>query len=417
MSASRTITMKSIPRNLLGCALAIAGCLTVSDTRAQVQKTDKPIGVKPAQVGPPAPPRQAPKVQRPKRGPAPNTWFKETRLDLGTFIEGETAVGTFRFTNPHEETHRLSNIAPNCQCAKAKLVVGDRSYVIENDPTPHTIYRVEGEDEKTDRVKVKHIAVAPGEEGYVEIHLSLKGIKGSKEAHIAMRTTDKKLPMTTVSATARGVTFFRVVPPDINLNKMTWDEKRDFSFEISSDIRADFEVTQVEPTVDALKVTKKEKIDRNGRTVWKIEGTYGPDANVRSGGGLLKVHTDVKDPKNRRGKVKDVRVIAVVEGPLTVRPGSFLPLGRVKRAKGVTKVVEFEPNGDFDLQFKNVEITNLSVDKKWVTLGTSKEGKILKLELNIKPGAPRRLIRGDIKVELNHPAVKEKSLQFNGFVR
>lgn len=397
------------PTTQIGIAFAIAAFVSISAPATAQVKTDA------TEIGPVAPPKLRPNGAQ--KGPSPNSWFERTRVDLGTFIEGEVGVGKFPFKNPSSESHRISHLQPNCQCAKAQVVVGGRRYVVENDPVPQTIYRLETVDGKDERTKVKHIVVAGGESGHVEVHLDLKGIKGQKEAFVSMRTSDEKLPMTTVTARAKGVAFFKVVPPDVNLNKMTWDEKREFSFEISSDVQADFEVTEVDSTNEELVVTAKTKSMRGDRAVWRIDGRYGPNVSPRGGGGVLKVKTNVKNPKNNVFKTKDVRVIAMVEGPMTVRPGTFLPLGRIKRKVGASKVVEFEPNGQFDLQFEGVELENLSVDKKWVSVATSKEGKVLKLELKVEPGAPRRLIRGDIKVTLNHPAVKEKALQFNGFVR
>lgn len=409
-----------------GLALVVAVSLPCAGLSSQNDGVTAPIDVKPGKTVPstgnqepigPAPAPQQGKVKvQPPRATGPNAWFETTSVNLGTFLEGETGIAKFPFVNPRDVTHQIRNIQPNCQCAKARIVVGDREYLVENDPTPHTIKRVETIKGREEKQVVKHIAVGAGESGFVEMHLSLKGIKGPKKAFISMRTTDDQLRNIHVTAEARGVTFFKIVPPEINLNKMTWDEKREFSFEVSSDVKPTFEIVGVESTNESLVVTSQRQFVREGQSVWKIEGTYGPNTGNFGAGGVLKLKTDIVGT-NDQPKIADVRVIAIVEGPMTVRPGTFLPFGRVKRKEGASKVVEFVPNGDFDLDFTDVHIEGLTVDEKWVKIDTSKEGRTLKLELTILPDAPRRLIRGDIKVGLNHPAEKEKSIQFNGFVR
>lgn len=406
---------------LAGAALFVSPAL-----RAQAEKADQPVKVRSADLKQvpkpfgPVPGKGAPKAgkfqDKGPFGPEPNAWFKATKIDLGTYLEGETASGKFEFTNPTEETVRLSNLSPNCQCAKAKLYVGEREYWIENQPAPQTIVRIEGEGKELKKTQVKHVAVAPGESGYVQIDMSLKGIKGRKEAYVSMRTTDPNMLVGTVTARATGLEYFRTTPRDINLNKMAWSETREWSFELASDVEADFEVTKVSTSADALKVTEQKKLERGGRAVWRISGTYGPDIDPRAGGGNVKVFTNLKD---KRGAMmaKDMRIIAVITGPLTVRPGTFLPFGRIKRKEGASRVVEFEANDKFDLAVESVELANLSVDEKFVSVETTKEEGILKVEIKVHPDAPRGLARGDVTVKLNHPAIPEKALQFNGFVR
>ena len=416
--------MKHAALASLLAASIVMPCSAQTGGKAEKTEVDGQIKVQPSEVTPatraggqgPIGPNLP--VKKKDSGPTPpNAWFAKTRENLGTFIEGETGVARFDFVNPNSETHQLTNIQPNCQCAKAKLFVGGREYSVENDPAPHTLYRIDHVDGKELKQKVKHVAVGANEKGYVEIHLSLKGIRGPKRAYISMRTTDPKLKMLTISAEARGVTFFKVVPPEVNLNKMSWDEEREFSFEISSEVKPSFAITDVEPSNEAITILDTSSVVREGQTVWTVRGKYTPTSGNFAGGGALKLHTDIDGPKEGENRAADVRVLAVVEGPMTLRPGTFIPFGRVKRKEGASKTIEIVPNGAFELDFTEVEVTNLTVDKKWVELKTSKDGRILKLDIVIKPNAPRRLIRGDIKVGLNHPAEKEKAIQFNGFVR
>ena len=126
---------------------------------------------------------------------------------------------------------------------------------------------------------------------------------------------------------------------------------------------------------------------------------------------MITFDTDVQNRKVQ------LRVMAWVQGPLEVRPGGFVPFGLIRQGEGMTKEIEFEPTDDFDLQIESVKLSNLTIDEDLVQVSTSKVGKVCKLAITISPDAPRRLVRGDVRVELNHPAAKVQEIQFNGFVR
>lgn len=338
-------------------------------------------------------------------------WFEQPEIDLGTHLEGEIAKGRWEFTNPTGETKRLTHLQASCTCAKAVVHVGGARYVLENQPHPNSIYRVDDVEGAEVKEHVEAIPVEAGEEGSIEFHIDLRGVNGVKEATVVIQTDDEKNRVLTVKAKATATQFFLVMPPEINLNKMNWKEQRQFTARITSPIQPDFELTGIgEPLPDQMKVEYRKEM-RDGAATWIVDGTYGPNVDPNAGGGVITFDTDVQNRKVQ------LRVMAWVQGPLEVRPGGFVPFGLIRQGEGMTKEIEFEPTDDFDLQIESVKLSNLTIDENLVQVSTSKTGKVCKLSITISPDAPRRLVRGDVRVELNHPAAKVQEIQFNGFVR
>ena len=341
----------------------------------------------------------------------PNDWVKEQNIDLGTHLEGEIARGSWHFKNPTDQAQQIKSFQPSCTCSKVVVRLGSRIYRIENQPRPHTIYRVEKDANGVEQKEmVESVPIGPTEEGTIDLEVDLHNVSGVKEASATIHTSDEKNRMLTLKAKAVATQFFRISPPEINLSKMNWQDTKDFTVRITSPIQKDFEVTGYDPLPDKMQVSYRKEIN-DGEAVWIVEGKYGPGVDPKAGGGIINLKTNVQD------KSVQVRVIAWVEGPLNIRPGSFVPLGRIAKGVGAKKDIEIEPTDDFDLKVEKVELQNLTIDEKLVTVTPHKDGKILKLTLEISPDAPVRLIRGDIVVHLNHPALQVQEFQFNGFVR
>ncbi|MBK8977956.1 MAG: hypothetical protein IPM29_18775 [Planctomycetes bacterium] len=343
--------------------------------------------------------------------PGGNSWFSTTELDFGRHLEGEVATGRFDFHNPHDQAHQFRGFQPSCTCSKAVVHLGDVSYSIENNPQPNTIFRTtKNADGSTARERVDVVPIGAGESGYVEVQVDLRGVVGPKEATITIMTSDATLPTIVLKGKAVAMQFFRLVPPEVNLNRMSWKEERHFSVQITSPMQPDFEITGHGTLPDRMQI-QMAKEEKDGAAIWTIEGVYGPNVDPSAGGGIVELFTNVE------GRKIPLRVMAWVEGPLEVRPSTFIPFGRIRQGEGASKTVEFEATDDFDLQIESVEFRNLSVEESLVTAVTSKDGKVCKLEIRISPEVSRRLVRGDVIVRLNHPAAEVKELQFNGYVR
>lgn len=344
-------------------------------------------------------------------GDAPRPWVQQPEIDLGTHLEGEVAKGRWDFKNPDDAPHEFKHLQPSCTCSKAVVHVGGARFVLENQPRPNSIYRVEETDGGEVKELVEAVPIGPGEEGYIDFEVDLRGVNGKKEASVVVQTDDEQNRVINLKATATATQFFLVMPAEINLNKMSWKEQRQFSARITSPIQPDFEITGVQkPLPDQMKVEYRKEL-RDGAATWIVEGTYGPNVDPRAGGGIVTFDTNVQ---NRQVQL---RVMAWIEGPLDVRPGGFVAFGLIRKGEGASKTVEFEPNDDFDLQIEDVKLDNLTIDEDLVSIETSKDGKVCKLKITISPDSPRRLVRGDVTVKLNHPAAQVQELQFNGFVR
>lgn len=347
------------------------------------------------------------------KNPEPNDWFEATRLNLGTYYQDESAVGKFKFKNPRAVEQRITNVHQSCACSKAMVNVGARTYAITNEPVPHSIWRITKKADGTeDRERVSFIALAPEESGEIEVHMAMSGIQGDKDATIDVTTSDEKLPAAKLLFRATGAVFFVIDPPEWHLNEMTWSDKREFRFEISSPLEKDWDIKAMEPIVAKKMDVTYEKEVRGDKTFWIVKGTYGPGVDERDGGGTITFKTSIRD------KTVTCRVSAMVKGPLEMKPGGFLNLGVILAGKGKSEKITLTPNGEFDLQATKLELERSNVETNQVQFTTSKDQNSLVIQLNVSPDVKRNTpVRGTLKIHLNHPACPLKEVQFTGFVR
>ncbi len=394
---------KLLPIVLAGLALSFFS----NAVRAQGEEAKASV-LQPAAPAAPAGPAVGSPAMAPNGG---NSWFPVVEQDLGTHFNHDTAVGRFPFKNPNKKAIEWRTLIGSCQCSKALITVGDRRYRFTNKPQANTILRVTQAADGEHEERVSQIEVGPEEAGEIEVHMELGGVAGSRQATLDIHTTDEQLPMCKLKWHAVGAQVFVVSPQDVNLNQMVWNEKREFTVTVTSPLQRDFNITGYENADTDFAVTY-EKALSEGMATWTIKGTYGPHSADVVGGGVLKFNTDIQGQP-----ALTVRVSASIQGPLEVKPGSFLTLGMIHRGTGRTERVTFEPNDGTDLDATEIRFERLTMDAKFVTFHKSKDGNKLIVELEVSKDAPTGLLRGDLVVELNHPAIKEKKILFNGFVR
>jgi hypothetical protein len=404
---------------LLSALLAGLAATLTSDLRAQAQPEHpieqvphKEMPVKVAPVGelkqvPISPQAPGVPVLDPQRG---NTWFPSVELDLGTHFNHDTAVGKFTFKNPTGQKVDWKSIVGSCQCTSATITVGDRLYRYSKKPEG-AILRVTKQGNKEVEERVSQIEVGADEGGEIEVHMEMGGQAGAKQATMDIHTTDPQLPMIRLKWQAIGAQVFVISPADVNLNQMVWNEKRDFTVTVQSPIQRDFEITRHDDAGKEFTVAYTKELNE-GTATWTIAGTYSPQSADAVGGGQLKFYTDVQG-----GQSFTVRVSAAIQGPLEVKPGTFLALGMIRRGKVHTERIVFEPNDGTDLDAVDMRLEKLTIDPKYVVVRKSKDGKKLVVEFDVVADAPTGLLRGDLVVDLNHPAIKSKTILFNGFVR
>ena len=135
-----------------------------------------------------------------------------------------------------------------------------------------------------------------------------------------IHSTDPTLPQSKLTFRAQGAKLFALSPKEVNLNKMSWNDQREFSVTVSSPLQKDWQIVGMDEADDAFDISW-EKSQVGDRTQWTIKGKYGPLENGQPGGGVLRFRTDVNG-----AATFDVRVLAYVTGPLDVKPGGFLTL-------------------------------------------------------------------------------------------
>jgi hypothetical protein len=352
--------------------------------------------------------RQA--VQQPGKS-AGNPWFPVTEIDLGTYFGEGEASGTFEWKNPTDQAIEWSNLTGSCQCIRAVIRVADRVYQLRPKQANPLVRITRDASGREESEPVAKIAIGGGESGVVEVHLDMHGITGPKMATLDIHMTDPALPQTKLRWNAIGAQLFSISPAEVQLNKMTWSESREFVVTVTSPLKKDFNITGMDAADKAFEVSY-EKAMNGELAVWTIKGKYGPVGEDTAGGGVLRFQTDVND-----STPFTVRVMAFVQGPLEVKPGGFLTLGMIRQGTALHKEVVFEPNDGSSLDLTGYHFERLRGDEQWLKVTSSKDGNKLVVDFAVLEGAPAGLLKGDLVVELNHPLVKEKRIMFNGYVR
>ena len=343
-----------------------------------------------------------------------NSWFPVTVRELGTFYGSGEAIGQFEFSNPQDTPVDWVSLTPSCQCASAEITLGekgDRVYRVIAKPQKRLVRvtRVPGQPEKLENVA--KITIGPKERGRVVTRLDMNKITGGKHATLDIHGTDPVEPHTKLTFRATGAQLFSVSPKEINLNKMSWNETREFTVTVSSVMEKDWEILSVDKPSDAFNV-KWDKVQNGEYTSYRISGTYGPVSSEVAGGGMLKFRTNMKN-----GASFNVRVLAFVQGPLEVKPGGFLTLGLIRKGKPVKKSITFTPNDGTDLKAVELLFEKMTLKPEFVSVTQRKDGDKLVVELTVADNAPKGLVKGELVVKLNHPLITEKRVMFNGFVR
>lgn len=416
---------------LIHCLAVTANLLVVPALVAQHEGARKPVAEKPAAVKPVVESGEKFEVSKaklvdgavpiPVQHPTPgggdlqatgrNTWFEVLTRDLGTFYGSGEAHGEFPFENPNDSEVEWISLTPSCQCTSADITVGDRHYRLLN--KPKRLVRVTqdpGQPEKLENVA--KILVGPHESGKVETHLDMHNITGGKHATLDIHSTDANEPHTKLTFRATGAQLFTISPKEINLNKMTWNETREFTVTVMSPMQKDWSILRMDDAGKAFDVKWERAENQGGNTAWTITGKYGPVDSEVGGGGVLHFHTDVNG-----GGSFQVRVLAFVQGPLEVKPGGFLTLGLIRHGNALTKEITFEPNDGVDLQVENLEFQKTTLSTEFLHATSRKDGANLIVEMSVDETAPKGLVKGELVIKLNHPLVPEKRIMFNGFVR
>ena len=340
-----------------------------------------------------------------------NPWFPVVERDLGTRFSHESATGHFEFKNPKSTAVTWKHMSGSCQCSRAIIRIGDRRYELNKGANGNALTRVIEKEGGTESELVTQIEIGPGESGEVEVHIELNGVQGPRQATLDIHTTDPDTPMIKLKWQAVGAQLFVISPNEVHLNEMVWNERREFTVTVTSPVAKDFNITRMDDAGKDFTVDYRKELT-DGVARWTIAGAYSPSSGDTLGGGVLKFYTDLENEPSFL-----VRVAAVVKGPLEIKPGTFLSLGMVRQGKAKTEKIVFQSNDGTALDAEEISFERLSVDAKFVVAKKTQEGNNLVIELEISGDAPKGLLRGDMVVQLNHPAIKRKKILFNGYIR
>lgn len=345
--------------------------------------------------------------EKPAPPSTPSRWFSQTSRTITPEAGSRLVVAQFPFRSPLAERVEWREFAASCACSHLEFVLGDRRYWLK--PKPRELVQLVGEGEEVRRVPVDAVPVLAGEAGTVEVHIEMKD-SVKRGVQVDIHTGDAEEPHVRLSVAVEQVADFVVTPAEVMLGDMTPTEQREFSVTVTSPTHKDFAVEAADQGLPGFRV-RCEKALQQGIATWTIRGSYGPIASGKGGGGLLKFRTDVPSTP-----MFTVPVRANVAEPVEVTPG-FVAFGTIRQADGKTVRVRFHANDGTDLQASAAALENLTVPAEGVQSTIAKDGKDVVVDLVVPAGALRGLLRGDLVVTLNHAAVAQKRVLFNGFVR
>lgn len=381
----------------LAAALAAQAAETESNAPPATSKAGRPVTPNPA--------RRTPTALRP---PA-SDWFPTTLKTIRGDEAGDQVKGDFAFRNPRDHAVQWRKVSASCACSHVEVRVGERRYRLR--PKPLEIHElVATEDGKVDRRPVEEIPIAAGESGVLEIHADLRGKPGRKVLTVDVHSTDADEHQSRLRLDVQRDAAIVVSPASIQLGVMGRDERRDFSFLVRSPSRRDFRIDLVGPPPKGMTI-EPERTQQDGRTVWRVRGTYGPIAKGAGQGGTLKFATDIPAMTGF-----SVRIDADVRDLVTVSPG-FLSLGRISKKNGKRTEVVFRATDGTDLAVEALQVVGATAAAKQIQTNVKKTAQGVTVELIAPPGLPGGLLKGELQVSLNHPKITSKTVVFNGFVR
>ncbi|MCB9871344.1 MAG: hypothetical protein H6837_15925 [Planctomycetes bacterium] len=343
----------------------------------------------------------------------PNSWFDRTRLSLGTVSNEKTVTGRFTFRNPTGKTVRFTGVRGACDCASAVLVVGNQRFEAPAKPKGK-LYRIELGDaasgKPAKRTEVTFLDVPAGGTGYVVTETKVENLEGPLSSSLEITTTDPGMPQVMLVWAVTGVRKFLITPPELRLGKLRWDETRSFQFRVQSKLRPEFHLTRPQELPHYVTLTRFERVVEAGKPSWLIEGSFGPNADPRAGGTILTVTTDHREELQ-------LKILAEISVGVTVKPGTFLSLGRIDRAKGRTFDITLTAP-KVPMKLVRWHFNRLSIDQKFVKVTSKRTGDDLVVSVTIAPNAEGKLLlRGELQLSLDHPAMRECKIGFNGILR
>lgn len=339
---------------------------------------------------------------------AASPWFAATHADLG--VGSGVVRGTLEFRNPQGHAVVWRGLTGNCACSKATVHVGGGRYELRHQPVANQLVRIEPPAEGPEQVvPVAEIPIPAGAAGRVEVELNLNGIVGTKQALLDIHTDDPAMPHARLTFAATAAARFQVSPPEVPLGSMRWDETRAFEVTVVADA-VDWRILRMEDVPAGKATWTRSTVD--GRTAWTIHGSYGPLTAQQAGATQWTFHTDLDG-----GATFEVRLLAEVVQPISVRPGKFLGLGLVAPGAVVEREFTLAASDGKDLRATSVGFASLSLPASAATATIRQDGAQVVVTVRITAPSSRGRVQGDVVVALDHPVVPEQRIPFQGFVR
>ncbi len=379
-----------VAASLLGLPLAVA------------QDPAKPAPATPAT----APGAQQPTPQTPPAAPAgdaPEIYSPEKDADLGEIIQGEIKKHVFIVGNRGKADLQIFRVNPTCGCTIAHVKTSDG---VLHDPKT----QVEGTTLCT---------LKPGETCEVQTDFNSTGQPPHKlEKTIVVISSDNKQPALQLTMHIDIQKVVSVEPNPVQFGEVTRGAASKQTTYIKLLKVEDVTITGFLDKPDYIEATWEKGTAPDGTPALKVDITLTDKAPTGYVTADLKAQTN-----NAKLATIPIQVYAQVRSEVTFDTGNSiskerLDFGVLTAGTEVTKEILIK-NGNPAIPYvlKDVEVDSQYKSSLKVEMETIEAGVSYKVKVTTLKDLTARFFRGTLKFNADHPDLKGKTIDFNGWVK
>lgn len=377
--------------------LSIAALLTGS-ALAQAPATPEP-----ATPAPPAVPGTPGATQVDPNAPQPEIYSEEPIAELGEIMQGEIKHHVFVVGNRGKAPLDIFRVNPTCGCTIAHVKLANGQLV----------------DPKTLPEGTKICTLGPGEKCEVETDFNSTGQQPHKlEKTIVVISSDNKNPALQLTMRVDIQKVVSVEPNPVQFGEITRGAKATQRAWIKLLKAENVEITGFQDKPEFLDVKWEKATAPDGVPAIALDITLKDDAPT----GYI-TNQLVATTNHPKIATVQIQIYAQIRSEVTFDTGN--PISKERLDFGVLdagKVTEKEitiQNGNPAVPYKvtSIEVDSAYKDNIKAELLTVKEGETYKVKVTTDDKLTARFFRGQIKIKADHPDLKEKAIDFHGWVK
>lgn len=323
-----------------------------------------------------------------------------TSYNFGEILSGEVIKRQIVLRNLGKATLLLKKIEFTCGCTIPKIVLSSGREVVPELTETGT-----------------YVELEPDEWAEVKLEFQTIGRFGNVKHRMDIYTNDPEGQVRHIPILAKVNRAFVMDPPRVEFGLLDKKEQKSIDVRVKSEGVGDFKITGVDELPPFMNWSVK-KIDEGGVPASLLTLTYKGGAKLGKHSFRLKVKVENEKVRDF-GMYVDMRIYPSIifrhEGK---RIYDFLDIGFLERGKEKTVQIDVQ-NGDLDVPYliKNVSSKSNCTPPVKVKCTPLSYGTKYRLLLTVSPKTDKRMIRGRILLESDHPDLPLAVIQFRGMYR